>query len=149
GDGDLRESVEVAAQLSQRIEYLGQLGHDDVLAEMARSMAVVFPSTWDEPFGLGMIAVLATGTTEVASRVGALQELVRLGDERALFVPGDASGLARQVRRLCSEPALARTLGEQARRSFEAKYTAEQNLPQLLSMYEHVRRTATASRSRH
>ncbi|MPZ99216.1 MAG: glycosyltransferase [Dehalococcoidia bacterium] len=149
GDGELCESVEVAAQLSPRIEYLGRLRHDEVLAEMARSMAVVFPSTWEEPFGLVMIEALASGTPVIASRAGAFSEIARDGVDGLLFEPGDAAGLAAQVRRLCTEPALARTLGAHARRSFEARYTAEQNFPQLLGIYERVMGPARASRTQY
>jgi glycosyltransferase involved in cell wall biosynthesis len=72
-------------------------------------MAIV-PSRSGETFGLAAAEAMAAGVPVVASRVGALPELV---DEEGLVAPGDARALAEAIGRLwraerAGERALAR-----------------------------------------
>jgi glycosyltransferase involved in cell wall biosynthesis len=67
---------------------------------------VVFPTTWEEPFGLVPLEAMACGTPVVATGTGGSGEFLRDGGNCLLVPPGDAGALARAVRRLAEDPGL-------------------------------------------
>lgn len=85
------------------VEHLGELSSPDRDLLFARSHATVMPGTWPEPFGLVAIESLACGTPVLATRAGALPEIVRdgidgfLGDDNAQLAAhvGDVGHLDR------------------------------------------------------
>jgi hypothetical protein len=72
-----------------------------------------------------------------------MAELVTHGSDGLLFEPGNEADLAAQVAALSADPIAMRA---KARQTFENKYTAEQNYPALMSIYEAALNQA-ASRS--
>ncbi|MBL7044685.1 MAG: glycosyltransferase family 4 protein, partial [Pirellulaceae bacterium] len=83
----------------------------------------------------------AKGTPVVASRLGAMQELVSDGHTGLHFRSGDADDLAAKVQRLWNDRSALGRMRSHARDEFEAKYTAEANYEMLLSIYEQVLRS--------
>lgn len=90
--------------------------HDDVLAAWRHAAIGVVPSTVPEGFGLAAVEASAAGVPVVASRLGALPEIVADGKTGLLVSPGDADELAAALRRLLDDPALRSRLGSAARR---------------------------------
>jgi glycosyltransferase involved in cell wall biosynthesis len=77
------------------------------LAERYRAAdVVVFPSEWDEPFGLVPLEAMACGVPVVATGTGGSGEYLRDGENCLLFPPGDPVRLAMAVQRLARDPAL-------------------------------------------
>lgn len=136
GDGPLAEQVRTAAAQSPNIEWLGHLPPGRVRDMVGNARMLVMPSTWYETFGRTIVEAFAKGTPVVASRLGAMQELVEDGGSGLLFAPGDAADLAAQVHRLASDDALCSAMRRAARRQFEEHYTAEANYAQLIEIYE-------------
>ena len=66
----------VAPRLNERIEYLGEVSHDEKVSLLQDARAVLFPIDWDEPFGLVMIEAMACGAPVVATRFGAVPEVI-------------------------------------------------------------------------
>ena len=69
----------VEPHLGARIEYVGELGHDEKVAFLRDARATLFPIDWEEPFGLVMIESLACGTPVVAVRRGSVPEVLDHG----------------------------------------------------------------------
>src|SRR5207253_481877 len=115
GDGPLAEQVRTAAARDPRIEWLGRRTPDEVLDLIGDASCLVMPSIWYETFGRTIIEAYAKGTPVVASRIGALAELVEDGRTGLLFTPGDAADLAVRVQSL----ALGR-MREEARREYQS-----------------------------
>lgn len=112
---------------------------NDVCLRMAREAAVLaVPSVCPETFGLTVIEAYASGTPVVASRLGSLAELVADGVTGRTVAPGDAAALAAALASLTGDAAAARAMGAAARAHYEARYTPEANLAQLLAIYERV-----------
>jgi glycosyltransferase involved in cell wall biosynthesis len=105
--------------LEARVAFLGV--RRDLHAVMGRADAVVVPSVWDEPFGLVAAEAQLAGVPVIASRRGALPEIV--GGAGGLLVdPDEPSTLAaalRDVERGAGRGAAA----EAARRQAEARYS--------------------------
>jgi glycogen(starch) synthase len=72
--------------------------------------AVVFPSEWEEPFGLVPLEAMACGRPVVATAMGGSAEFLADGVNCVIFGPGDAQGLAVAVRRLADDESLRRRL---------------------------------------
>ena len=65
--------------LGDGIEYLGELEHPEKIELLRSSAALLFPIEWEEPFGLVMVEAMACGTPVVATRRGAVPEVVTDG----------------------------------------------------------------------
>jgi glycosyltransferase involved in cell wall biosynthesis len=135
GDGPLRDRVARAAAGRSNVEWLGHRPVADVHALMKRADMLVFPSEWYETFGRVAAEAFAAGTPVVAADIGAVAELVEHGRTGLLFRPGDPEDLAAQVGWALSHPAELRSMREEARAEFEAKYTAERNYLALMEIY--------------
>lgn len=91
------------------------------LVERYRAADVlVFPSEWDEPFGLVPLEAMACGVPVVATGTGGSGEYLRDGENCLLFPPGDPDGLAAAVRRLADEPPLRERLVTEGSRTAES-----------------------------
>ena len=64
---------------AHRIEYLGEVNHGEKVELLQDARATLFPIEWEEPFGLVMIESMACGTPVVATRWGAVPEVIEHG----------------------------------------------------------------------
>jgi glycosyltransferase involved in cell wall biosynthesis len=89
---------------------------------------------WEEAFGLTIAEAMACGRAVVATRVGAIPELVDDGVNGLLVPPADAQALASALDRLTCRPQLRRELGRHARakaeRFFGLQRCADQHVRQ-------------------
>jgi glycosyltransferase involved in cell wall biosynthesis len=84
--GKMREPPEreyfeehVAPHLGDGVEYLGETSHGKKVALLQNARATLFPIEWEEPFGLVMIESMACGTPVIATRWGAVPEVIEEG----------------------------------------------------------------------
>src|SRR4051794_34700153 len=61
------------------IEYLGEVSHGEKVELLQDARATLFPVDWEEPFGLVMIESMACGTPVIATRRGAVPEVIEHG----------------------------------------------------------------------
>src|SRR5215468_9966328 len=88
--------------LGDRVRFVTGISDDDLAALVARTEVAVVPSLY-EGFSLPAVEHMASGTPLIASRTGALPEVV--GDAAMLVSPGDPEELATALRRLQDSPA--------------------------------------------
>ncbi|MGO9438751.1 MAG: glycosyltransferase [Terracidiphilus sp.] len=98
GDGPLGPAVASAAATHPDIEWNGPRDPEEVRGAMKEAKVLILPSTWYEAFGLVAVEAFAAGLPVIASRLGAMEELVSDGVTGRLFSAGDPSGLASAVR---------------------------------------------------
>lgn len=118
------------------VRMLGAIGVDQVRQEMLDAQCLVMPSIWYENFPRTLVEAFACGLPVIASRLGAMAELVEDGVTGLLFEPGSADGLAECIRWAIANPARMREMGGNARKVFEARYSAEENYRMLTAIYE-------------
>jgi glycosyltransferase involved in cell wall biosynthesis len=66
----------VKPHLSNGIEYLGEVNHGTKVELLQNARCTLFPIEWEEPFGLVMIESMACGTPVIATRHGAVPEVI-------------------------------------------------------------------------
>jgi glycosyltransferase involved in cell wall biosynthesis len=143
GDGPLRSLVQAAAARDDRIDWLGQRSFEEVLSILGKAEALVFPSVCYETFGRTIIESFSKGTPVIASRHGAMAELI--DDERTgwLFEVGNPGELVSKIKRALSDSQQLAGMRQAARNEFEHKYTASANYEMLMNIYHQVTNNAT------
>ena len=81
--GKMREPLEkqyfeeyIRPRLGWGIEYLGEVPHEEKVDLLQNARATLFPIAWEEPFGLVMLESMACGTPVIATRRGAVPEVI-------------------------------------------------------------------------
>jgi glycosyltransferase involved in cell wall biosynthesis len=147
GEGPERKQLEQMAATGpwpdQRISFVGQLSFLEAQARLAKARLLVLPSLCFEGFPMVIREAFALGVPVVASRIGALEEIVDHGKNGVLFTPGSSEDLLASVKKIWKGRELE-SMARAARETFEEKYTAEKNYRQLVDIYEKAiaRRTA-------
>jgi glycosyltransferase involved in cell wall biosynthesis len=135
GDGPLAPLVREAAARAPEIEWLGYRKPEEILAVLGDATCLVMPSIWYETFGRTIIEAYAKGTPVVASRLGAMAELVDDGRTGMLFEAGSGQDLASRVAHMLDDADRLAKMRVEARRAFEKKYTGEANYRALMNIY--------------
>lgn len=117
------------------VSLLGALSGDAVRAEMSRALALVLPSIWYENFPRTLVEAMGCGLPVIASRIGALAELVEDGVTGLLFDPGKGLDLAEKMKWALAHPDAMSEMGKSARSRYESCYTAGRNYEQLIGIY--------------
>jgi glycosyltransferase involved in cell wall biosynthesis len=138
GDGPLAARVDAATRQNPGIRWLGRQPFEKTVSMVGEAVLLVMPSVWYETFGRTIVEAFARATPVVASRMGAMAELVDHGRTGVLFDPGDSGDLTSKVRELTAQPDLLASMRQAARREFEAKYTAARNYETLMAIYNQV-----------
>lgn len=134
-EGELRERT--ASARTAAITLLGRVEREQLEGLLAQAAAVVVPSRWDETFGYTALEAMAAGVPVVASRTGALPEVV--GEERC--VPrGDVGALAGALRALWEDPARREAEGNALIARARERFGRERHVERLLSVYASLER---------
>ena len=126
-------------------QWLGAIGAEAVYRHMRSSQALIMPSIWYENFPRTLVEAFACGLPVIASRIGALPQLVAEGTTGLLFEPGNAADLASKLAWAHAHPERMAEMGVNARTEYEAKLTGAANYKILIDVYtqaESERRTS-------
>ena len=137
GDGPEQASLQGVAGL----RLLGARAPAEVMAAMQRATAVLLPSLSYENFPRTLVEAFACGTPVIASRLGALAELVVHGRTGWHVDAGDAGALAQALLRADDEDHAGElaAMGHAARAEYEARYTPTLHHAALMSIYAAAR----------
>ncbi|MEU8222851.1 glycosyltransferase [Kribbella sp. NPDC048915] len=148
GDGPLRAAAEERARLDPSIEVLGQLPWADGMAQLRSARAAVVPARSYETFGLVVVEAFAHGVPVVASRLGALAELVDDGETGALTAPGDPEALRKAIG-LVADPETSIAFGGRARQAYLERFTPERDVAATERIYtDAIARHSASGRAR-
>lgn len=135
GEGPDRAALEQQAKdlgISDRVHFLGW--RSDRAALLATADICVFPSRY-EPFGTVFVQAWASKTPLIVSDAAGPAQYVR-DEEDCLQVPKDnASALTQAIKRLSTDPALAKTLIANGWKRYQGEFTKEETLRQYVALY--------------
>jgi glycosyltransferase involved in cell wall biosynthesis len=118
----------VRPHLGHGREYLGEVSHGEKVELLRSARATLFPIEWEEPFGLVMIESMACGTPVIATRWGAVPEVIT--DGATGIIVDDWSDVANALEaadRL--DPAVMR-------REVEERFTPQRMVADYVAAYE-------------
>jgi glycosyltransferase involved in cell wall biosynthesis len=125
------EELRALAGNDERIDFAGPFSREEVGDVLSSMDLLVVPSRWYEN-GPGVIfEAFAAGVPVVATDLGGMSEFVRHEENGLLFGLEDASGLARQLRRLIEEPGLL----DRLRAGIGPVKTVQDNVDELEALY--------------
>jgi glycosyltransferase involved in cell wall biosynthesis len=136
GDGPLAPAVRAAADRLPNVEAVGQLDRTAVREQLHTARALVFSSRlYEGGLPLSIMEALAAGLPVVASRIGAVREIVEDDVNGLFYEPGDPAGLASRVRWLVEHDDVRRRLADGALATYHARFTPEANYQRLINAY--------------
>lgn len=100
-----------------RIKYLGFLPHHEVLQQMSKAQALIFPLQWEEPLATTVIESLSTGTPVVCYHRGSMAEIIEDGVNG--FLVSTEEEFVKQMRRV------GKLSREQCRKSVEERFVLQ------------------------
>jgi glycosyltransferase involved in cell wall biosynthesis len=136
GEGPMRGEVANFAEQNPAISALPYLSREECFELIKGARFLVWPSEgYYESFGLVAIEAFACGTPVIASRTGAMTEIVEDSKTGLHFTAGDADDLAAKVQWAWTHPDQMNEMGSAARTAYQNKYTAKTNYQVLLGIY--------------
>ncbi len=111
-----------AAGLSDRVQFLLNVPHQQVAGLLAQAEMFVLPSR-REAFGMVLLEAGAFALPVVASAVGGVPEIIRDGENGRLVPPDDAAALARTLRELLEAREMAAGLGRTLRAEVDQQFS--------------------------
>lgn len=140
GDGPLREDFEAQASALGVAEGITFLGFVPDMRSFYASLDIFVLPSLREGLPMSVLEALAAGRPVIASRVGAIPDVVLHEWSGLLIEPGDTSALVSALKRLIEDPSLRTRLGENARLHIEESHSALAMSKLYLGLYRDVRR---------
>jgi glycosyltransferase involved in cell wall biosynthesis len=98
----------------------------------------VFPSVYEEPFGMPLVEAMASATPVIATRAGAFPEIVEDGRSGLLVERSDAHALADAIVQLLSKPDQRAAMAQRAFERASAMFSWDRIVEDLLTKYERL-----------
>jgi glycosyltransferase involved in cell wall biosynthesis len=121
-------------EIRPRIHLHGDVPNSALPAFYRDAAVFVFPSEWEEPFGIPVVEAMASGIPVVGSRGGGIVESIEHGRTGFLVDRGDVRGFAEALVTLLQDYNLRRTLGENGRKR-AGLWSWDRTIDALLSLY--------------
>lgn len=141
GDGPCRQMLEEEARkldISEQTCFLGF--QEDVTPYLPLLDVFVLPSRF-ESFGLTLVEAMAASIPVVATRVGAIPEVVADHESGTLAPAEDAESLARAIYTYLADPIFRRQSGAAGRRRAEELFSVEAMAQRSIALYREVLQT--------
>lgn len=145
GDGPLRAALEGLIRecgVQERVRLLGHLSEREVELNMRACDVFCLPSIQkSEAFGIVQLEAMRAGRPVVSTRItGSGIDWVNADGASGLTVEiRRPEALAQALNRLLDDPALARRMGEHARKRYETLFTARHMAEQVRATYQSLR----------
>lgn len=145
GDGEHYHNMKTLADdlgISQNVKFTGLVAHAEVPDLVAAADIAVVPypvidrKLWMSP--LKLFEFMASGSSIVASAVGQIVDVIQDGVNGLLVPAGDSAAMAAALNRMIADSQLRSRLGQQARQDAVHKYSWEQYILRLESVFQAV-----------
>ena len=130
---DLERKI-AEAGLGERIVFLGDLSGEEI-RNWYRRCTICVAASRREGFGLTPMEAMASGAVAVCSGAGFWPELIRPGQNGALFETGNRASLVAALEPFMAEPLQTQALGEKARRYVVRHHSIRGEADQILDLY--------------
>ena len=120
-----------AAQGSAIVKFRGKTEHTDLPRIYREHDIFVFPSIWQEPFGLTHLEAMASGTPVISTAHGGQGEFLKDGENALIFEKENAEQLAGHILQLIQLKGIGPYLAANARAVVERSFALERYVTEL------------------
>lgn len=96
--------------IEDNVHFAGKVGPDEIRSYFKQAGVLVFPSVWDEPFGITQLEAMASGLIVVGTATGGAAEILEHNVNGLVFDRDDSHDCARQLHTLMQDDALCARL---------------------------------------
>ena len=121
--------------LEDVVRFTGRITTEQLVEEYAKAEIAVTASVY-EGFGLPAAEAMSCGIPVIATRAGALPEVVKDGETGILVAPHDPGAIASAIRRLRADEDLRHRMGCEGRKRVEQRFSWRLAAKQTLAVYE-------------
>ncbi|MDN5347368.1 MAG: alpha-maltose-phosphate synthase [Clostridia bacterium] len=133
---EIKLILDLADELGVRNNIFVQLFSDEQLSLMYKAADIcIYPSRYQEPFGLVMLEALATAKPLIVTDSGGMPEVVQNGVTGFVVARGDHEELALRCIELLHHPAIGRSLGERGRWLVTRNFTINEMVRHTMNVY--------------
>ncbi|NDJ23275.1 glycosyltransferase [Nostoc sp. B(2019)] len=118
--------------------FLGKVPHFELFEYYQQADIFIFPSVWNEAFGMPIVEAMSMGLPVIATRGGAFPELVEDEKTGLLVERGDADALAEAILRLLGDDNLRIAMGEAGQQRAIEKFAWDYQAQKLLHHYQQL-----------
>jgi glycosyltransferase involved in cell wall biosynthesis len=139
-DGDYGDQLRscTPANVAEQVRYIDNVPYGKLAQHYRECDVFVFPSVWDEPFGMPIVEAMACGVPVVATRGGGIPELIEHGRTGLLVDRGDASALTDALNTLLADEPLRRRMGQAGRERVMELFTWDRIASDLVETYRPI-----------
>lgn len=140
GEGPMKNELAntIKRENIHNVQFMGYLTGEQLKNEIRKSMFVVVPSEWYEPFALTIIEAFALGKPVIGSRIGGIPERVKPGETGLLFEPGNSNDLRSKIEFMINDSDNIVKMGNTARSFVAEEFNAGKHYQRLMGIYEHI-----------
>ena len=118
-----QQLVNLAEPVNDAIFFTGYLPHEKLKYLYSIVDLVIFPSIWQEPFGLVMLEAMSSGTCVICSNVGGIPEVIENGKTGILVKPANAKALEMAIIHILSNEEKMQSIEINARQKIVDGFT--------------------------
>jgi len=147
GVGPLRDELEELCRARGIGDRVHWLGYYDQPERLFQACDVYLHCSTGEAFGFSLAEAMACGAPVVASRSGAIVEIVDDGRTGILASPGDVSSFTDALENLYRNPSLRREMGLRGRDRVRQNFTLDRCVEKTVQAYEFLWRESSLEHS--
>jgi glycosyltransferase involved in cell wall biosynthesis len=139
GKGRQRRELEEFCRRNglSNVRFIGEVADEDVPYYLAAADLFVYPELGQPAFGLVAIEAMLQGTPVLASRAGAIPEIVTK-EVGFLFKRGDAQSLAQELDRLLKSPQSLKEASAKCREHVLQNFSYDRMIDETIEVYNEI-----------
>ena len=128
----------ISANAANSVFFVGIVENFKLIEYYEQSDIFIFPSVWNEPFGIPIIEAMAMELPVIATYSGAFPELVEQGKTGLLVERSDADALTEAILCLLEDENLSKAMGKAGRQRAVEKFSWDRLSESLLDRYKQI-----------
>jgi glycosyltransferase involved in cell wall biosynthesis len=114
--------------LQQHVDFAGPVPREQMPSVYQEHDILVFPSTWDEPFSIGLLEAFSSGLAVVGTATGGSAEILQDGFNALVFPREDGHACAERILRLLDNTELFESIRQNARHTVETNFCLQRQI---------------------
>jgi len=125
--------------LDEYVRFMGHVPLERLPSIYQDHDIVVFPSIWDEPFGIVRLEAMSSGLPLVSTATGGGSEILSHNENSLIFQKDNGQSCADQIMKLLESPELFEKLREGGRRTVQDRFSFDSTMDKIENSLESIR----------